>query len=223
MSLRFHPQRAHAKSSAGFTILELMIATIIFSLILLVAAAGILRFSNDYYKGLTSTNTQAVARTVMSDVVQTIQFSQSVTPLPTGASKPTGFCIDDSLYSFKIGQEVSPSLQQDALVKRTGNCTSATPSVGTPRTLNTAIERELLSEHMRLGQFSIEPVGASTKAYKVDLTVVYGNADDLFVNDAGDQPPYANDADWATVKCRINSGLRFCAVSHLTTIVQQRL
>jgi prepilin-type N-terminal cleavage/methylation domain-containing protein len=210
------------RSSAGFTILELMIATIIFSLILLVAAAGILRFSNDYYKGVTTTNTQTAARSAMSDIVQTIQFSQSVLPLPTGVTPPTGYCIDDSLYSYVIGQAVSKVDQHDALVRKTGNCTSATPSVGTPATLNAAVERELLGEHMRLGEFSIEQAG-TPKAYRVSLTVIYGDDNDLFTNDAGAQPPYANVGDWATVKCRSGTGSRFCAVSHLTTIVQQRL
>src|SRR5215813_11934354 len=84
--LSVHPklrQRAKAPTTdraGGFTILELLIASGVFAVILLVVAVGVIRFSNDYYRGVTASKTQSAARAIMLRVSQSIEFGKTVTP-----------------------------------------------------------------------------------------------------------------------------------------------
>jgi prepilin-type N-terminal cleavage/methylation domain-containing protein len=64
--------------SSGFTILELMIASAVFAVVLLVVAIGAISLTNSYYKGITSSDVQSVARAIMSEVSQSIQFSANL-------------------------------------------------------------------------------------------------------------------------------------------------
>ena len=61
----------------GFTIVELLIATAVFSFILLVVTTGIIRLGNMYYKGVISSRTQESIRNIVSETSSAIQFAQS--------------------------------------------------------------------------------------------------------------------------------------------------
>src|SRR6185312_7743076 len=100
--------------SQGFTILELMIAASVFSIILLVVAVGVINFTNSYYKGITTSKTQDAARSIMNTLTQSIQFGQTVT-LPTynSGANTYGMCIDNTLYAFRLGQEVTDAVPFD--------------------------------------------------------------------------------------------------------------
>jgi hypothetical protein len=54
-------------------------------------------------------------------------------------------------------------------------------------------------------------VSGTTGLYSIDVRVVYGD-DDLLIN------PTATNAT-----CKVGSGSQFCAVSELSTVVQQRI
>ena len=51
-------------SQSGFTIVELMIATLVFAMVLLVITVGVMSFTRAYYRGINQSNTQRVARAV---------------------------------------------------------------------------------------------------------------------------------------------------------------
>ena len=59
----------------GFTVVELMIATGVFSMLLVVILTAVTRIGRMYYKGLTTARTQEVARIVLDDIAQQIQYS----------------------------------------------------------------------------------------------------------------------------------------------------
>ena len=61
--------------NSGFTIIELMIATSVFAVVLVVAASGILAIGMLYYKGVTSSRTQEAARSISNTIANTIQFT----------------------------------------------------------------------------------------------------------------------------------------------------
>lgn len=213
----------HIHKQAGFTVLELMIASSIFAVVLLVVAAGILRFSSDYYKGINSTNVQTVTRGVMSDVVANIQFGRSdPTALPSATvppGQPQGYCIDNTFYTYVIGQEVDAS--HSGLVKTDGSsCGSATPTVPVPNALS-ANQQDMLGAHMRVAQFSI--THNTGDVWNVSITIVYAD-DGLLVDGSGNALTGSSTAaNWATARCRNQAGQEFCAVSQLTTSVQKRL
>ncbi|HPG37411.1 MAG TPA: prepilin-type N-terminal cleavage/methylation domain-containing protein [Candidatus Saccharibacteria bacterium] len=66
------------RQQSGFTIVEMMIATAIFSIILLIITAGVMAFSRQYMRGQTASNLQFTARQVTAQMGQDIQFGTGV-------------------------------------------------------------------------------------------------------------------------------------------------
>ena len=207
------------KSNQGFTILELLIASAVFTVVLLVVAAGVVSFTNTYYKGIANSKTQATARSIAAQLTQAIQFGKSVTTLSAGGGV-NGVCIDNSLYSYAVGQQVTDSAPNAALhqgyhglvVSSGTDCSASVPTVPTAANLPTR-SRELLGPHMRLGALSVT---ASGGLYAVSVVVIYGD-DDLLTPTLGANPA------WAIEQCAGRDGSQFCAVSSLSTTVQPRL
>lgn len=208
-------------SSRGFTILELMVATSVFAVILLVLAAGVISFSRSYFTSVTRSHTQEAARQIMDDLVQGIEFAGKVTFYDTpGAFAVKGVCVDNTLYTFRIGSQVvaGPTYPANShkygLVKtiRNADCNTLVPPLSTPSdsaTL-TANQSDLLGQHMRLSQLSVVQIAPYT--YDVHVRVLYGDNDQ-----------FTTTTNWAAAECKNQQGSQFCAVSDLTTTVQQRL
>jgi prepilin-type N-terminal cleavage/methylation domain-containing protein len=90
----------------GFTVIELMISTAVFSMILLVVLGAITQIGRMYYKGIVSTKTQEVTRALVDRISQGIQYGASgtgqigelvITPSPP-ATAPTIYCVGKSRY-----------------------------------------------------------------------------------------------------------------------------
>jgi prepilin-type N-terminal cleavage/methylation domain-containing protein len=214
--------RLSAKRQQGFTILELMIATTVFAVILLVAAAGILSFSHDYYRGVTTSNTQAAARAILNDISQNIQLSSSV------QLNGNWMCINRTTqYAWHLGGPVAGALpNQHTMVRDTNSDCSAAINLNNPLT---ASQQEMPGEHMQIGALDITPLTMGvTPAYTIHVRLVFGEWDLLQVNGTPLTSGDANNtAFWASnggkISCRSGIGSQYCAVSDLTTTVQVRL
>jgi prepilin-type N-terminal cleavage/methylation domain-containing protein len=209
-------------NNKGFTIIELMVATLVFSVILVIITSGIIALTNQYYKGITSTKTQAAARAIMDTVAQDIQLAPSggVSPSANSTNVPgmQYFCTGTHVYSFLLGKQLVDSapvvLNQSQHVfvqsQQTSGC--ADPSSFPPVS---SANRELLTPGMRLTKLSVQPITGLTntnKLWQINVRVDSGD-DDLFTVN----PP--ND----TSVCKGGAGSQFCAVSELTTTVEERL
>lgn len=209
---------APASMQPGFTILELLVATIVFSVVLLLVTSGILQIARVYYKGVTEANTQSTARNIIDTVSQAIQFSGGNVTDTVAAPTPNtdyAFCVGDTQFSYRLGWQVedgyNPGVSQSwhGLVKNSiAGCTSSTA----PQTLtNQAISgRDLIGKHMRLANLTVNNIGPNQ--YKVQVRVVYGD-DDLLNN-----PTSTN----ASCKSE-HAGTQFCASAELSTIVVKRV
>lgn len=204
------------KNNRGFTILELLIATAVFSTILLLCSYALIQIGRVYYKGITMTRTQETARTIMEDIAQSIQFSgQGVNVLaPSGGLK--GICIDSRRYSYREGIKLGNNPSRHVLVADDGvACGSGTPilNVNDVSVVNASTNpREFLSEQTRLSALEVTLLDATTQLYSVRVKVVAGD------NDLLDNPATPD------ASCRSGiSGGQFCAVADISTIVQKRL
>jgi prepilin-type N-terminal cleavage/methylation domain-containing protein len=207
-----------AAQEKGFTIVELMIATMVFSLILLLATMAILQITRVYFKGVTESNTQNTARSVIDTISQAIQFSGGPVATTSGSatpSSPKAFCVGNTRFSYDTGWQLEDGSPDNtkhqafhALVMDTfANCNQSTPQALGQQAVS---GRELLSPHMRLSNVQVNNVG--TNLYRVTVRVVYGD-DDLLGN------PTAADA-----KCMgVTAGTQFCSVSELSTVVVKRV
>ncbi len=218
------------KRPLGFTLVELMIATTIFSAILLLGLAAFVQIGRMYYKGITSAKTQEAARSVLDQVAQAIQLSSAGVRGAKGYNGVGGvtsgdICIGDNHYSFVADKQLSnpkdPSLastqSKHVLWVETVNDCSNTAGL-LPRGVDVddpggVDSRELLGSKMRLTRFIVEPLPGTTNLYSVQVSVAYGD-DDLL------NPPDVN----GRRSCKgAYAGTQFCAVSDLTTVIKKRI
>lgn len=211
--------RRSAPRQNGFTILELLIATLVFSVVLLLVTTGIMQITRVYYKGVTEANTQNTARAIMDTVSQAIQFSGSdIVPTPTPQPNANQFfCIGNEQFAYRLGWQVknhhdnTQNQTWHGLVQNTVAGAGCTAPSGVPDLTQQNISgRDLVGEHMRLSNLVVESLGQHT--YRVRVKVVYGD------NDVLNNPTAAN----ATCKGQ-QQGTAFCAVSELSTIVVKRV
>ncbi len=226
----------------GFTLIELMIATMVFSVILLLAAVAMVQIGRIYFKGITAAKTQEVSRTISDDVAQAIQFSgaQIKTIQKPPGSNALGFCVDNIRYSYLVNQQLeqnpatSPPLAgtqakhvlvMDDTTKLPApfNCTSSTYAQAIDGA-GSIYGRELMGIHMRLVSDPLPqpplPISPDGKLYTVTVGVVYGDWDVLNVTTIPPPPAGSN----YNYSCKAsNKGGQFCSVSSLTTTVEKRV
>ncbi|HLZ15353.1 MAG TPA: prepilin-type N-terminal cleavage/methylation domain-containing protein [Candidatus Saccharimonadales bacterium] len=201
-----------AGGQRGFTIVELLIATLVFSVVLLLVTVGILQVSRVYYKGVTETNTQNAARNILDAVSQAVQFnSGTVTPSPL--SPPAGsqafFCVGSQEFIYYPGYQLVdtvpiPAQHQTshAVIEQafSGGCAAPGSLTG----------RELLGPKMRISNLVLKNVG--TNLWQVEVRVVFG--DDAVINNP----------TTTTASCKPQqAGTQFCAISDLSTVVVKRV
>lgn len=217
--------RTLCKRESGFTIVELLIATLVFSMVLVLITIGVMTFTKSYYKGITQSNTQTAARSIIENIAQAIQFSGDAVTAPigtAGSGDSEGICIGDQRYSYLPGWQLvdgaADTAHQQAnhalVMDQPGNCSGldAQDLTGSPT------GTELLSPKMRIAKLDVEQLGTSGM-YKIDVRVVYGDADLLYSPSGDAAGATASDA---TCKYSI-SGSQFCAVSELSTVVERRI
>lgn len=206
------------RSLSGFTVVELMMATMVFSVVLLMIVMGILQFTRVYYKGLTERNVQSAARNVADAIGQSVQFGSANVTVANGATPGTlyAFCANDKRYSYVLGNQVSDSpntsLHQIYHAMVVDDASGCTDSVQ-PQNLRQAnvSGRDLLAAKMRLSRLEVSQAGSGL--YKIRVKVVYGE-DDLLTS-----PPDSLDAT-----CIVGqSGSQFCAMADITTVVSRRV
>lgn len=200
----------------GFTIIELMISTVVFSMVLLLLTTAVISFTKSYYKGITEANTQRVTRLVTESITQTIQLnSASYTALPL-VNGWQGFCFGNETYLYRLHWQLTDAASPDpakhqtkhALLKLNvpGGCAGG---LGADALSQSPTYDELLAPSMRLADLQINPL--SNGLYSLLVNVVYGD-DDLL-------------SDWTSTSpsCNGQAGAQFCAISGLSTVVQKRV
>jgi len=217
-------RRKQSCGQKGFTVVELLIATAIFSVVLLIVTFGIIQITRVYYKGITETNTQSAARTIVDDISQSIQFGGTGNIQATSGSTPGtsyGFCIGNQLFSYVLGYQVVDSPNSSLKQGYHGLVLSAAASCGGPSspvanlrtTANIPNSRELIGKNMRLSKLSVQPVAGTSNLWNITVKIMYGD-DDVFTT-VPTNPAAA---------CKnIVQGTQFCAISELNTIVEKRV
>lgn len=209
---------------AAFTLIELMIATAVFSVILLIASIGLIQVGKTYTKGITENQTQDVTRAIIDDISQAVQFGGSSPTSPTGSSiagsNDMYFCVGDKRYIYATSTEFFDNIATSHGFVR-DNLGSGCPNPGSWP----AGATDLLGQRMRVANFTLNKLGP-TNLYEIKIRVVYGD-DDLLCS-----PSFAGDCSLNSTSthltatdltCKGKAGSQFCAVSELSTVVQKRL
>ncbi len=220
------------RGEQGFTIVELMIATLVFSVILLVITVGVLRFSSAYYKGVNNSNTQSVARSITDTVSQAVQFgSTSVTPSSTpGLYDAAGlkgvFCAGG--YTFVYSQKQYTGGTPDVNNPGFFMMRMPTANCGTVSALDTQEGQELLGKGMRVTNVSL--LAGTNDVYTFSVTVAYGENDLLCITASngcaqGSSVPTDSQlvAAGSGISCRSGTGNEYCSVVTLDTSIKKRV
>lgn len=225
----------------AFTIVELMIATMVFSVILLLVTTGVIQIGSAYYKGALQSRTQETARNIIDEISRGIQFSGDRVVINTGydvAANPYpqpggryGLCVGGTAYSYIIDRQLrDPNGPPGTTDQRPYMLMSYRPTEGcstyptgadvgsnpiyAPASVNTQYPnayKELLGIGMRLTALQIQDNGNNT--YTITVEVASGERE-LF------EPA---DTNLISTACRGSVGNQFCAMSRLTTTVQKRV
>jgi prepilin-type N-terminal cleavage/methylation domain-containing protein len=227
-------KRLHLHDQSGFTIVELMIATIVSSVILLVITVGIVHFTNDYYHGINASNTQATAQDAIDTIAHSIEFNAGTTSAVSDTATSGAFCAGTQLFMFTAGQQLkgAPSDTNWGLYQINNPSANCNPlTLAQVNALGGGTE--LLGKNMRLAYLKISQQ-AGTNLWNVDIRVAYGDYDLLCDKNiastnpgscAPGAPAFAQNAtiQGNKVICKQATGSHFCSVSHLTTSIGQRI
>ena len=224
-----------SNGNKGFTILELIIATTIFSGALLMLMLGFLSISNSYTKGLTVTETQNVSRNAINTISQSLEFGNSSSYQPPPAGAPSGgpysawFCADNYIFAYTLGQEVgvngNDALEQVPHTTCPVAGVSGCPGQGTTKPTADSCAKspgavELLGPRMTLTTLGITSELEGT--YQIDVGVAYGDPQFLHgVTVSGVINYY--DIGSSKVTCTGTTADNFCATSELQTVIGPRI
>lgn len=218
-------------AAKGFTVIELMIATSVFAVILLVITVGIVEFNKEYYKGVISSSTQNATRQVVDQVSQAVQYNGGyITPLTAGNPMVKAFCVGSTKrFSMVLHHQIVSSSDHALVAENVPNCAAtAAQDISTSSLSTTTQAQELLGKGMRLVKFTINGASGSD-LYTVTVRVAYGD-DDLLCSPSLDDcnspstaAAISAESSRDDLTCRIGVGSQFCAVSELSTTVAKRI
>lgn len=227
----------------GFTIIELMVATVVFSFILLIFNMGVIKIYNIYYKGQTQTKTQDTARAVLDSLAQDIQFGGKTIPTPSNTKAKNAnrvICVDNIRYTYKMGLKLLDNNISHAIVRDVASAASTPAYCDTGTVISnfnfaplvpSAVE--LLVPNMRVALLQLtqpDPINKPT-IYNIHIRLIYGDDDLLCSPSHGDCSSggsgYNTDLFYTFLPddlgCKSTAGSQFCAVADLTTTVDKRV
>lgn len=172
--------RRSYKGTKGFTVPELMMATAIFSVVLILCITGFMQLGRIYYHGVAITQTKNIASGLLSSISSELQSINTAPSLPDNPSLPEGnYCFGKHLYRVKKLNLVNLSNHDIAegeygLLRLDGSCL--------PDNMNAA--KELLGNNMRLLDFTVTSItsAATGSLYEVRIKIASGNDDSLTKN-----------------------------------------
>ncbi len=203
--------------SGGFTIVELMVAITVFTVLLLIASSVVTQITRLYYKGVIISRTQNSARDITDSVTRILQFSsgQQVTQTPPG---PINYlCVGQTRFTYILNRKVvagssnnEHALWQDKIVTP-ANCSDNPPDLSVSNPGGNE-GKELLENNMRLKTLTVN--GPNTiGVYDVTIAVIYGD-DELITFDSSGNPVSCNGAV---------AGSQWCAISEFNTQIYPRV
>lgn len=211
----------------GFTIVELMLAMSVFSLILIASTAGIVQISRLYYKSAITSRTQDNARSIVTELSRSLQFS-GATPVinDTGVEYTPGktvrsVCIGSLRFSYALNQQVGVDTPY-ALWRDNDADSVCTPLDLTDPSLSSTSEGiELIGENSRITRLNV--ANNRAKEYSIELTVAYGDSDLLLALDASGNET-TDPLNTVRYICRPSGpSTQFCATAEIETLATRRL
>lgn len=240
MTTKTYSTPAKAKEQRGFTIIELMIATTVVSVILVMVSVIMINIGGLYFKGISQTAAQNTVRSISDEITQQLQFSDSM-PEPSASPAPDGvrsWCIGTTRYTYIIGKQIGTDTAH--VLWRDKVASSSCPSITATGSLNVATPAlpgstgggvELIGPRSMLTDFTI----ITPSPYRVTINIALGDSDQLCdigtTDDCNDKSISTHiwnpTAPTGQIRCKGNVGAgnsgKFCGTANLTTTAVRRL
>jgi prepilin-type N-terminal cleavage/methylation domain-containing protein len=207
------------RNTKGFTVIELLIATAVFSVVLIIFLTALIRISEVFYKGVNLANTQEATRAALQDISDDIQFYKEAPDVHSDY-----FCVGDHRYAMSKGVQVGSGNPNDyGLVREVmSTCKPLTGSGSQPVDLTKA--EKLLSPGMQLNDLSIQPLNGGIS---IRIFVVYYGSDNTVFYSPTSSHNNPNDPAYdaykaADAQCTgLPSSSQFCATAdYVSTVLQ---
>lgn len=218
----------------GFTLIELMIATVIFAIILTVMVTAFVQVGRIFYKGVSVSSTQNAARSVISnissDLVSAKTYSctnEAGTPGNTCVYNGNVhyFCVGLHRYAYKLDNPKQKVTGDDVTNPSSTNPKGVVQSVipngcPDPNSIPGTNTRQLLGPDMQLNNFE-EKCANSFCTIRIHI-IFYGADPNVFTSSTNPNDPARaiNDAD-ATCSGNLLS-TQFCTATDMTTSINMR-
>jgi prepilin-type N-terminal cleavage/methylation domain-containing protein len=225
------------KKQTGFTIIELLVATTIFSIILVIIVSSFLQVGRMFYKGVSISNTNEAARNLVDTITNdarlaNFQSGNTLNPdgsLNTDPSFKKYFCVGPHRYTYWLAQQVKDSnIHTDANLMTAGVVQDETGgSCRSPADLGGTRNNQVLGPDMQINKLSVVENSTNTALtvsvhivfYGADNTV-FNSSDSTMVNTTADPGRASRAAD---AYCSGNLlSTQFCAVANIDTNVTLR-
>ena len=205
------------KRQPGFTIVELLIATAVFAVVITIGMYGFIQISRFYTKSLTIIRTQDTTRNLITDVSNQLQLTSGQYSTSTINGKSIT-CVGNKAYVYQLN-----------VVEQGGGEAIASYDISSnacPTDFSGKQAIYLLRPGVRVLQFKINPYPtASGPLFNVTIGLLYAPKDnttgpgtDLVQVDTSNPNDYTKWRCTATVR-----GSEYCSLSTMNTSVYKRV
>lgn len=216
MKYRYSIKPNWRRSMAGFTLVELMISTGVFSVVLLICTTAVLVIGQDFNKASIASLTQNTSRNIIDNITRELQYNTGNYRIGFNGGygvEKIAICIGTVRYSYLLDYElvdgpfdINKKQSPHVLWLDTTLPDKCEPANVNEDTLTGG--KELMSLHTRLraatGLNITTAISSGGTLYNIDVSVIYGDKDVITAAD----------------KCvSSRSGGAFCGLSELHTAV----
>jgi prepilin-type N-terminal cleavage/methylation domain-containing protein len=219
-------KKIHKPREQGFTIIELMVATTIFSIVLMVILASFLQIGRMFYKGISVSNTQESARSVVEDITSDMKLSQTFIANPPLSPTSGYFCVGNHRYVYGLNSKIGstdvtsplPSVPKGIIKSTVTSCPPPIASAGSD-------VQQLLGPDMQLNDFSVSCPTLNNCSLHVHI-IFYGFDNSVFsstlhpADTSTDHVAAVNDKDAFCSGPLLST--QFCAVADINSIIAMR-
>ncbi len=228
------------KSEQGFTIVELLIALSVLSVILVMGTVIMIQIGKLYTKGVNAANLNNTTRNINSDISSALLFSGSAPYSCTvsattcaaaetsyaggGGAKIYAYCIGTTRYSYVFNrkQGIDSSVTPTALVtphvlwqdtmSNPNSCDPVPIDTANPTDSQTTGDgHDVIPDNMQLTRFKIVENPVNSSSYDIDVWMAYGDHDLVLTDSDGSN------------RCNGSLGSQFCATAKISTTVTRRV